>query len=85
MFDASAVGRVLFIAWMFLPAVVVLVAVALLDRRPAIRVRRFWCGIAGRDVEVTFRADAISACTAFEPVGAITCGRTCLETVHRRR
>jgi uncharacterized protein (DUF58 family) len=85
MFDASAVGRVFFIAWMFLPAVVLLVAMVLLDRRPAIRVRRLWCRTAGREVELTVVANTVRACTAFEPVGAITCGRACPDPTDRQR
>ena len=85
MFDASTVGRMLFIAWLFLPAVVLLVGLALFDRRPALRVRRLWCGTAGREVEATFIANTVRACTAFEPVDAITCGRACEGTDHRRR
>ena len=85
MFDASAVGRMFFIAWMFLPAAVLLVALALLERRPAMRVRRLWCGAARRDVEVTFVANTVRACTAFEPVGAITCDRACLDAAHHGR
>ena len=84
MFDASTVGRMLFIAWLFLPAMVLVAGLALFDRRPA-RVRRLWCRTAGREVEATFIANTVRACTAFEPVGAITCGRACEGTDHRRR
>ena len=76
-FDASPVGRLLFIAWLFAPAVIALVAMAVLERRPAIRVRRFWCSTAGRDVEVTFVGTIVRSCTAFEPADAISCGRGC--------
>ena len=78
MFDASAVGRVLFIAWLFMPAFVALVGMVLLEWRRATRTRRLWCGTAGRTVNVMFVADTVRACSAFEPADAITCGRACL-------
>lgn len=76
-FDASSAGRLLFIAWLFAPAVVALVAMAVLERRPGVCVRRFWCGVAGRDVQVTFVGTIVRSCTAFEPADAITCRRGC--------
>ena len=85
MFDAGPVGRAFFIAWLFLPALVVVLGIALLDRRPAARVRRFWCDTAGQVVDVTFVANAARACTAFAPVSAITCGRACENSGDGRR
>ena len=76
MFDASSAGRLLFIAWLFAPALVALIAMAVLERRPAICVR-FWCATAGRDVRVTFVGTVVRSCTAFEPADAITCRRGC--------
>jgi hypothetical protein len=80
MFDASPVGRLLFIAWLFLPALVLLLGLALLDRRRQVRVRRFLCDPAGQVVRVVFVDSTVRACSAFEPAGAVTCGRACLDT-----
>jgi hypothetical protein len=83
MFDASPVGRVLFIAWLFVPALVLLLGVAWLDRRRQVRVRRFWCETARQVVRVVFVDSTVRACSAFEPAGAVTCGRACLATSRR--
>ena len=80
MFDASPVGRVVFIAWLFLPAVVLLLGTALLDRCRQVRVRRFWCDTARQVVRVVFVDGTVRACSAFEPARAVTCGRECLNT-----
>jgi len=56
------------------------------------RVRRFWCSRADRDVEVTFvepgpfgpgRA-AVTACSAFEVGEDIACPRSCADEMYRR-
>lgn len=78
MFDASPAGRLLFIAWLFLPAAIALLGMLVLERRPAVRVRRFWCGTAGRTVQVTFVANTVRSCSAFAPADAITCARACV-------
>jgi hypothetical protein len=81
MFDASPGGRLLFVAWLFVPALVALLGLTLCERwRPAVRVRRFWCGTAGRNVEVTFVANTVRMCTAFEPVDRITCAGECVHS-----
>lgn len=83
MFDASPVGRVLFIAWLFLPAVVLLLGMALLDSGRQVRVRRFWCDTARQVVRVVFVDSTVRACSAFEPAGAVTCSRQCLDSSRR--
>jgi hypothetical protein len=82
-FDASPVGRVLFIAWLFLPAAVLLLGMALLEGRRQVRVRRFWCDTAGQVVRVVFVDGTVRACSAFEPARAVTCDRECLDTGRR--
>lgn len=85
MFDASPAGRLVFIGWLFLPAALAVLALMLLERRPAARVRRFWCGTAGRGVEVTFIGNTVQSCSAFTPVEAVTCARACADPRKRRR
>jgi len=80
MFDASPAGRLLFIEWLFLPAVIALLGMLVLERRPAVRVRRFWCGTAGRRVQVTFVANTVRSCSAFARADAITCARACVHS-----
>ena len=52
--------------------------------------RRFWCRLAGRDVEAEFetrgvwhRAHAVRCCSAFETATAIACRRSCLDASYR--
>jgi hypothetical protein len=59
---------------------------------PAPTLRRFWCRLAGRDVEVEFetrglwrRATAVIRCSAFETAAPIACQRQCLEATYRRQ
>jgi len=85
MFDASPAGRLVFIGWLFLPAVFAVLALMLLERRPAVRVRRFWCGIAGRGVEVTFIGNTVRSCSAFSPAEAVTCAHACADSRRRWR
>jgi hypothetical protein len=83
MLDASPVGRVLFIAWLFLPAVVLVLGIALLDWGRQVRVRRFWCDTAREVVRIVFVDGTVRACSAFEAAGAVTCGWACLDTGRR--
>jgi len=55
--------------------------------------RRFWCGLAGRAVEVEFemlgpiglrRAVAVQSCSAFSPVCRVSCSQACLDRKLRR-
>lgn len=74
------------VTWVFLAQLaVLLVGLAVLWRRPAV-VRRFWCAVGARDVEVAFARDALAllgaplrvhSCSAFDPPEAITCDRRC--------
>ncbi|MBI1847448.1 MAG: hypothetical protein HYR86_10815 [Candidatus Rokubacteria bacterium] len=82
---AGPAGRMVFLAALFLPVIVLGLAIALADRRPAPRVRRFWCRGAGREVEVLFVEREVRACSAFEPARAITCRRACLDGAYRRQ
>lgn len=42
---------------------IALIALVVLERRPVLRVR-FWCGTAGRDVEVAYVGRIVRSCTA---------------------
>jgi hypothetical protein len=77
------IGRLAFIWWLFSPFVVLLLLMALGERRPMPRVRRFWCRTAGREVEATFVANHVCACTAFDPASAIGCERSCHSAAFR--
>ena len=74
------------LTWILLVQLAVLsLGLAVLSHRPAI-VRRFWCTLRARDVEVAFARDAllllgapptVRSCSAFDPPEAITCDRRC--------
>jgi hypothetical protein len=60
---------------------------------PSVR-RRFWCGEAGQEVEVTFdefglpgrrSPITVTACSVFSPHGAPRCDRACLDAACRRQ
>jgi hypothetical protein len=59
--------------------------------RPGTAMRRFWCPVAERDVEVEFgtrgfgRLAMVKRCTAFEDPGAVACERRCLDARFRRQ
>ena len=55
--------------------------------------RRFWCGRAGREVEVVFSIhgvpglrmiDRALGCTAFHPCTAVACDQRCVDAKFRR-
>ena len=81
----TASGRMAFIAWLFVPLLLMALAIAWGEWRRAGRVRRFWCRDAGRTVTVWFVAKEARACSAFEPVDAITCRRACRDAAYRRQ
>jgi hypothetical protein len=76
-----------------LPLVVVLILLALVGAVDAQTVRRrFWCRLAGREVETEFEARgfvprlrSVMSCSAFERGGAIACRRRCLDASYRRQ
>lgn len=66
--------------------VVLLILAVLVTGRPVHR--RFWCGPAGREVDVEFEEDgppgsrrfiAVVSCTAFGPSPHVQCHRSCLD------
>ena len=70
---------------------VLLLALALLSPRPAV-IRRFWCALRARDVEVVFARNdrpllgaplTVRCCSAFDPPAAITCDRRCVKAEYR--
>jgi hypothetical protein len=70
---------------------VLLLALALLPQRSAV-IRRFWCALRARDVEVAFaKSDrpllgaplTVRCCRAFDPRAAITCDRRGVKTEYR--
>ena len=81
------------LTWVLLGQLAVLLtALALLSQRPAV-IRRFWCALRARDVEVAFgRNDravlgaplTVRCCSAFEPPAAITCDRRCVKAEYRQ-
>jgi hypothetical protein len=68
----------------YLPLILMSLVLAWDVWRHAARIRRFRCRTAGRDVEVTFVDNEIRSCSAFDPPGAIACGRTCRDSAFRR-
>lgn len=78
--------------WVLLGQVIVLsLAVALLSQRSSV-VRRFWCALRARDVEVAFARPAlplfgaprrVRCCSAFDSPAAITCDRRCEKAEYR--
>ena len=78
-------GRLAFIAWLFMPVLVMMLAMMWAEWRRAGRVRRFRCRDAGREVEVWFVGNEVRACSAFEPPGAVACRRACRNAAYRRQ
>jgi hypothetical protein len=80
-------------AWGALASLLLLVPLLVLFSQ-AIRRRRFWCGRAGREVEVAFEerglpglpyAVSVKSCSVFDPSSAVSCGRQCLDAGFRRQ
>src|SRR5512132_3221371 len=72
---------------LFLPLIVVALVAAVTVR--TVR-RRFWCRLAGREVETEFQARglvprlrSVVSCSAFERGDAIACRRRCLDSTYR--
>ena len=78
-------GRLAFIAWLFMPVFLMMLAMVCGEWRRAGRVRRFRCRDAGKEVEVWFVANEVRACSVFEPPGAIACRRACRDAAYRRQ
>jgi hypothetical protein len=78
-------GRLTFIAWLFMPVFVMMLAMMWAEWRRAGRVRRFRCRDAGREVEVWFVGSEVRACSAFESPRAIACRRACGNAAYRRQ
>jgi hypothetical protein len=81
-FDVDRMG---FIVGIFAPVILMILAVGWSEWRRAPRVRRFRCRDAGRDVEVTFVANEVRACTAFETASGVACRRACRDGAYRRQ
>ena len=91
--DAAAVvqGAADMISWILLAQLVLTLALALLVRNTLL-VRRFWCALAHREVEVLFERPplaippgrlAVRRCSACDPPSAIGCERRCEQAEHR--
>lgn len=76
-------SRLVFIVGLFMPVILIMLAILCGDRYRAGRVRRFRCRDAGKEVEVWFVGDEVRACSAFEPPDAITCRRACRDSAYR--
>jgi len=70
---------------------VLLLGFGLLSQRLAV-VRRFWCALQARDVEVLFARNplplfgaplTVRCCSAFDSPGALTCDRRCAKAEYR--
>ena len=70
---------------------VLLLCLLVLSQRSAV-VRRFWCALRARDVEVVFERNAlpllgapltVRCCSAFDPPDAVTCDRRCERAGYR--
>ena len=79
------------LTWVFLGQAVLLLALAVFSRPPAV-IRRFWCALRARDVEVAFARNdrpllgaplTVRCCSAFDPSAAITCDRRCVKAEYR--
>ncbi len=82
---ADTQGRLAFLVWLFMPFVLMALAILWGERRRAGRVRRFRCRDADREVEVLFVGNEVRACSAFEPAHAVTCGKACRNAAYRRQ
>jgi hypothetical protein len=80
-----------FVSFSMLAGLLALSILVIVGASGATRVRRrFWCRLAGRDVEAEFetrgvwrRAHSVQCCSAFETATAIACRRTCLDASYR--
>lgn len=77
--------RALFLVSLFLPFLLMGLAIIWNERRRAGFVRRFRCREAGREVEVLFVDNEVRGCTAFHPAEAVTCRRQCQSGAYRRQ
>ena len=82
--DDSA-SRLVFVVGLFMPVILIILAMLCGERYRAGRMRRFRCRDAGKEVEVWFVGDEVRACSAFEPPRAITCRRACRDASYRRQ
>ena len=92
--DLTAMVQALvdFLTWVLLGQLtLMLLALALLSQRPAV-VRRFWCALRARDVEVAYARNTlrllgapftVRCCSAFDSPTAITCDRRCVHAEYR--
>jgi hypothetical protein len=80
------------ISWVLIAQLALLLGVAVLARHPVV-VRRFWCAVASRDVEVVFArkllpllrpALTVQCCSAFDPPAAVACDRGCVNADRRQ-
>jgi hypothetical protein len=78
-------GRLVFIVWLFMPVILIMLAMLCGERHRAGRMRRFRCRDAGKEVEVWFVGNEVRACSAFEPPDAIACRRACRDAAYRRQ
>ncbi len=81
----DTVQRLTFLGWLSTPLVLAVLVILWDAWKERGRVRRFWCRDAGRDVEVLFVGNHVRACSAFEPMHAITCERNCRNAAYRRQ
>jgi len=82
---ANTDGQVAFLVWLFTPFVLMALIVLRDELRRRGRVRRFRCRDAGREVEVLFVGNEVRACTAFDPMDAVTCDKACRNAAYRRQ
>jgi hypothetical protein len=82
---ADTQGRLAFLLWLFMPFVLMALAILWDERRRLGRVRRFRCRDADREVQVLFAGGEVRACSAFEPVHAVTCDKRCRNAAYRRQ
>ena len=82
--DDSA-SRLVFVVGLFMPVILIMLAMLCGERYRAGRMRRFRCRDAGKEVEVWFVGDEVRACSAFDPPDAIACRRACRDAAYRRQ
>jgi hypothetical protein len=82
---ADTEGRIAFLVWLFMPFVLMALAIIWDERRRLGRVRRFRCRDADREVDVLFVGNEVHGCTAFDPPDAVTCGKACRNAAYRRQ
>jgi hypothetical protein len=79
-------------SWALIAELGLLLGLALLFHQ-ARRMRRFWCPLMRREVEVEFeqrglplaRRLFVQRCSVFEPGAAVACGRRCVDGEFRRQ